>query len=125
VCLVHELRLWDWQPDWHYALYGKLFEFGYGSPECRVYNYWDEGFPLKVSGVDARGIVLVNGRRAIVVVTDYGEGGDCALELDLKALGLPNSVTATDLETGDTVPGVGGKVVFPLRKHDFRALRFE
>jgi len=125
VCLVHELRLWDWQPDWHYALYGKLFEFGYGSPECRVYDYWDEGFPLKVSGVDARGIVLVNGRRAIVVVTDYGEGGDCALELDLKALGLPNSVTATDLETGDTVPGVGGKVVFPLRKHDFRALRFE
>jgi len=125
VCLVHEIRVWDWHPAFHYAMYQKLFDFGYGSPECRVYNYWDEGFPLKVSGVDAKGIVMANGPRAIVIVTDYGEGGACELQLDLVRLGLPATVKAKDLETGEAVEGDGGRVSFPLKRHDFRALLFE
>jgi hypothetical protein len=125
VCLVHEIRVWDWHPAWHYAMYQKLFDFGYGGPDCRVYNYWDEGFPLKVTGVDAKGIVMAKGPRAIAIVTDYGEGGQCSLELDLRGLGLPPTVKANDLETGEGVDGGAGRASFPLKKHDFRALLFE
>ena len=47
VCLVHEIRVWDWQPAAHYDLLRKLFHFGLRRPaDCRVYNYWDPGFPL-------------------------------------------------------------------------------
>ncbi|MCD6351487.1 MAG: hypothetical protein J7M26_05160 [Armatimonadetes bacterium] len=126
VCLVHELRVWDWRPAWHYDFYGKLFAFGYGDPACRVYNYWDEGFPLRIEGCDVRGIVIVMGKKALVIVTDYGKGGRCRLTLDLKGLGLPPSVHATDFETGAAIAGKApGVVEFPLKKHDFRAVVFE
>jgi len=122
VCLVHEIRVWDWQPATHYDLVKKLLEFGYGTAECRVYNYWDEGFPLATEGADVRGIVMVTGQRAVVIVTSYGEDGECRLKLDLKAVGLPGTVKAADLETGEAVEGTGGEARFELKKHDFRAL---
>ncbi len=126
VVLVHELRVWDWQPQSYWDMYGKLYEFGYGDRDCRVYNYWDEGFPLSIEGCDARGIVIVKGPRAVVVATDYGEGGECELRLDLAKLGLPATVKAADLETGEALAGDGrGAVRFPLKKHDFRAVLFE
>jgi hypothetical protein len=126
VCLVHEIRVWDHGPEEHYAMYGKLFEFGYGLPECAVYNYWDEGFPMQIAGVEGKGIVLASGERAIAIVTDYGEGGDCTMTLDLAALGLPNTVKPMNLETGEAMTAAApGVVTFPLKKHDFRALLFE
>ncbi len=125
VCAVHEIRVWDWQPQAHYDFQRKLFEFGYGDPACRVYNYWDEGFPLRVDGVTAKAIVMVNNGRTLVIVTDYGTGGDCRLTLDLPALGLPAPTAASDLETGQAVPLAGpGEVRFPLKKHDFRTVVF-
>ena len=126
VCLVHEIRVWDWRPKFHYDTYGKLFEFGYGAPECRVHNYWDEGFPLQVRGCNALGIVVVNGTRAVVIVTDYGEGGECTLQLDLEGVSLPGTVKPTDFETGDPLASdMPGRVSFTLKKHDFRAVLFE
>jgi hypothetical protein len=126
VCLVHELRVWDWHPAFHYGLYGKLFNFGYGEKECRVYNYWDEGFPLTVTGCDAKGIVLVKGAKAIAIVTDYAEGGTCALKLDVKSLGLPPTVKPGDLETGEALPSpAAGETTFPLKKHDFKAVLWQ
>jgi hypothetical protein len=126
VCLVHEIRVWDWRPKSHYDMYGKLFEFGYGVPGCKVYNYWDEGFPMQVEGCDARGIVMVNGPRAIAIVTDYGEGGECTLQLDLGAVGLPDTVKPADFETGEPLASdTPGHVSFALKKHDFKAVLFE
>ncbi len=126
VCLVHEIRVWDWGPEEHYAMCGKLFEFGYGLDDCAVYNYWDEGFPMQVTGAEAKGIVMARGGRALAIVTDYGEGGDCTLTLDMKALGLPDTVIATDFETGEAMTGAGaGSVTFALKKHDFKAVLFE
>jgi hypothetical protein len=125
VCLVHEIRVWDWQPAWHYELYQKLFDFGYGEADCRVYNYWQEGFPLKATGGDLKGIVLAREGRAIVIATDYGDGGACELELDLRAVGLPDTVKAANLETGEPMEGSGGRVRFDLKKHDFRAVLWD
>ena len=90
-----------------------------------MFNYW-RGLPLAIRGADARGIVLVSGDRAICVATDYGEGGECALTLDLTALGLPATVRPTDFETGEALTGPApGTASFPLKKHDFRAVLFE
>ncbi len=126
VCLVHEIRVWDWHPAFHYALLKKLFDFGYGDKACRVYNYWDEGFPLSVTGCDAKGIVMVKGQKAIAIVTDYGEGGTCTMKLDLGKLGLPATVKPSYRESGEALTAAGpGEASFPLKKHDFKAVAWQ
>ena len=125
VCLVHEIRAWDWQPKEMWELYRKLFDFGYGEPDCRVYNYWDDGFPLQVEGVNAKAILLVKGRKALAVVTDYGEGGEATVKLDVAGLKLP-AIKPRNLETGEALAApAAGVVTFALKKHDFKVVGWE
>lgn len=126
VMLVHELRVWDWQPSFEVELWGKLYEFGYGEEDCRVFNYWDEDLPVQVEGVEGKVLLLSRGRRAVVVVTDYGDGGPCRVKLEGPRLGLPAEAQAKDLESGAAVERVGtGLFAFPLNKHDFKAILVE
>jgi hypothetical protein len=123
VMLVHELRAWDHGPESEVAFFRKLYEFGYGEPDCRVCNYWDADHPVTVSGVDARTLALARNGRALVIVTDYGDGGQAEVTLDRAALGLPAVFTARDFETGESVSSTAsGHLRFPLQKHDFKAV---
>jgi hypothetical protein len=70
--------------------------------------------------VDARSSVLTRGKRALVIVTDYGNGGEVKLTLDRAALVLPADVTAKDFETGEACG-----FSFNLKKHDFKAVLVE
>jgi len=126
VCLVHEIKVWDWQPKAYYDLLARLYQWGYGGTDCQVYNYWDAGFPLQTAGSNLKGLVMVRGGKAVVIVTDYGEGGKCAATLDLAKLKLPALATVTDFETGQPVTSTGpGQTAFTLKKHDFKVLVFE
>ncbi|MBM4045466.1 MAG: hypothetical protein FJ279_10145 [Planctomycetes bacterium] len=134
VTLVHEIKVWDYGPAEDVALWTKLHEFGYGEPDCRVFNYWDEAHPVKVAGTETKTIAMSRGGRAVVIVTDYGEGrsvsadapaagGNCTVTLDAKSLGLPPAAKATDFETGAPVAGdAHAGFTFALKKHDFKAL---
>jgi len=128
VCLVHEIHNYDYRPALDVAIYKKLFAFGYGEPDCRVFNYWDDPHPVSVQskGVDGKTLAVAKGGAAIIVVTDYGEGGECVVKLDLKALGLGEKVKATDLESGKPVEGAGaGAFKFTLKKHDFKIFQVQ
>jgi hypothetical protein len=126
VALVHEIQVFDYRPPRDFEVYQKLFEFGYGTEGCRVFNYWQDDHPVQVAGVDARTLAMTNGREAIVVVTDYGGGGRCRLSLDGDKLAFSAAATATDLETGSAVGRVSpGEFAFDLQKHDFRILRIK
>lgn len=124
VCLVHEIQNFDYQPKQDIDLYAKLFEFGYGQPDCRVFNYWEAPHPAAAAGVDARTLVMARGGQAIVAVTDYGGGGACTLTLGLDALGVPATATASDVETGAAVERVGAGVYrFDVPAHDLRVIK--
>lgn len=126
VCLVHEIQVFDHGPARDREIYQKLFEFGYGTEACRVFNYWQEGHPVKVEGIQAATLAIANAGRAMIVVTDYGEGGTCRLTLDMAALGLQAQATAVDAETGAALERLGpGRFAFPIKKHDFRILRVQ
>ena len=125
VCLVHEIQAFAWRPAEEAQLYRKLFDFGYGEDDCRVHNYWEDGHPVSVEsqGVDARTLAMARDHSALVVVTDYGEGGDCEVRLDLKTLDLKPDAKASDLETGEAVERVEeGVFRFTLKKHDYKVL---
>jgi len=124
VCLVHELQNFDYQPKQDTDLYAKLFAFGYGLPDCRVFNYWDAPHPAAVTGADARTLVMARGGQAIVAVADYGGGGACTLTLTPDAVGVAGTASATDLESGAAVERVGpGAYRFDLPAHDLRVIR--
>jgi len=126
VCLVHELKVWDWGPAFHYDFLKKLYEFGYGEKDCHVYNYWEENFPVSIKGVDARGIVMQKEGKTLVIITDYGQGGQAEVKLDGKILKLPENLKCHDFETGEEIKITStGEIIFTLNKHDFRALLLE
>jgi hypothetical protein len=123
VTLVHEIQTFDYRPDRDREIYQKLFEFGYGSDRCKVFNYWRPGHPVTVEGIDARTLVVSKPGEAVVVVTDYGDGGRCRLQLDIDSLGLDDRSSATCLESGQSIERDGpGIFDFDLKKHDFRIL---
>jgi hypothetical protein len=81
---------------------------------------------VRVDGIRACTIAMACGKAAIVVVTDYSDGGPCRVSLDLKQLGLRTEARAVDLETGQPVESAApGTFRFSIKKHDFRILRVE
>jgi hypothetical protein len=126
VTLVHEVQVFDYRPERDREIYERLYEFGYGTDACRVFNYWQEGHPVRVGGADARTLALAKDGRAVLVVADYGEGGDCVVTLDIGKLGLKPEAAASDLETGEPIQrSAPGVFTFPIKKHDFRILHVE
>jgi len=97
-------------------------------PKLKVYRYWDDGSqPVAATSTDIPTIVYsIPGRRAVVVATSYSAKDEAAtLNVDLQALGLAAGCRVTDVETGKALTIAGGKLTFPLKKHDVRVLRFE
>ena len=142
VCFPHEMKIQQGTAELSFAQ-TQLTKFGYGEPDCKVYRYWEDGFPLKVKGANVHALVLARDGKAMLAVGNYGSeatsaaasvvagqpaptlqeydaaqltgkggaamaasGGAKAgseiytvtLTLDLKALGLPKTANAFDVE---------------------------
>lgn len=124
VTLVHEIQPFDASYVYDATLLRRLFAFGYGDDQTRVYNYWQRRPPVSLAGVDARWLAMAKGGEALVVVTDFGGGGTCRVTLDLAQLGLKPDAQATDFESfGPIERAAAGTFVFSLKKHDFRILQ--
>lgn len=122
--LVHELGAHAW-PEYIEARQ-RLLDFGYGGPDVRVSNYWQADHPVKVEGSDCATLVASRPGRVVVVVCDYGDGGNLKLRLDAGALGLEGRLTATDMEAGTPLEiGPGEEVLLTIKRHDFRMVLVE
>jgi hypothetical protein len=129
VMITHELKPWSsngqWiKPDPFWANYDRLLEFGYGQPNVNVFNYWDKTYPAKISG-ESSSLLISKPGSAMLVICDYGEGGDFAVELDAKALQLNGNLQATRVESGAAIPMQGNRFTINLKKHDFEVIRIE
>lgn len=119
VALVHEVKFSSGPKIWREA-FKKLLDFGYGRPGVTVYNYWQRDNPVTVEGTDAATLCISKPGAVLVAVSDYGQGGNVALQVDARALGLGENVTAWNEETGAPLPvDPGYRVKFPLARHDF------
>jgi hypothetical protein len=112
-CVPHEIRIFKGygSPDVSFVQ-NELARFGYGMPDCHVFRYWDEGFPLKTEGAEMRALVLVRGGKAMIALGNFGPSGAAApaerqekpesytvrVQLDLASLGIAESAQAWDLE---------------------------
>jgi len=95
-CLPHEMRIHQGMPV-NSFVQTQLARFGYGLPDCRVYRYWEEGFPLRTEGAEMRALVLAKDGKAMIALGNFGpagvegpviEGGPTLEEYDAQQLGL-------------------------------------
>jgi hypothetical protein len=94
-------------------------------PGLTVYRYWDDRpQPVAATNPDVPTIVYsVPGKQAVVAAVSYSQKDEnVTLAVDAKALGFAGAWRATDGETGAAVAVDGGKINFPLKKHDVRVL---
>jgi hypothetical protein len=127
VLVTHEIKDWavGWGKDKIYENTLKtLYDFGYGSPECAVNNYWQKNYPASVKGIDSASLLLTKNGEALMVITDYGNGGKCELTLDAAALKLKKDGKFYNADNGKIVPGAGSACSFDLKKHDFIILHY-
>lgn len=126
VCLTHELSIHEADPL-YIRIRQYLFSQGYGTPACRVFNYWDEHPVLTVAGLDAAWIAIQGKDNVILILTDYGNGGNAILRLDTTALGLPTNFTAVNWEHPEQqyTAQDGALLVPAVAKHDFRILTIQ
>jgi hypothetical protein len=123
---LHEIKIWaDGRTFGLGKCHQALYDFGYGLPDCKVFPYWEGNQPVNIEGVDAKALVLNRPNKALVLVTDFGGGGECVLKPDAAKLGLKNVTSAKDAETGETLPVTSGTVKFALGKHDCRMVVME
>jgi hypothetical protein len=122
VLLTHEIKTIDnWSDYW--PNYDRLLQFGYGTPQTRVFNYWQENYPAQISGGETSSLLLSKPGSALIVVCDYGNGGDFKLQLDAAKLGLHGILSATDMETGVPLQvGEKGEVLFSLAQYNFKMI---
>ncbi len=123
VVLTHELKIQ--RPDsLVFRVNQDLFSMGYGTDACRTYNYWEDDPVATVTGIDSSWIVHESDDRVVIVGTDWHQGGEPVIELDLEQLGLEADFEAVNWENRDDVfVAEGNRLVLPaLRKNDFMIL---
>jgi hypothetical protein len=123
VALVHEIKPWGYfDSDELHRANRPLYEFGYGQDDCRVWRYWDAEQPVRVTGGDAKALVLARAGKALVVVTDFSGGGEYHLRVDVPRLRLPKGFVATDAQTGEALPVTARNISLTIPKHDFKMI---
>ena len=113
VVLTHEIR-WarpDVKPYWDAM--ERWFEFGYGTPEVKVYNYWKDDYPVRITGGDNTSIYMEKGDQARLLICSYGPDTTLDVSIDGKKI-----IGASDLETGKEIPVKDGKLQLKLAKYD-------
>jgi hypothetical protein len=71
VCLPHEIKVYQGTREVS-AVQDLMADFGYGKRECRVYRYWENGFPLQAEGARTHALVLSRPGKAMLAVGNYG-----------------------------------------------------
>jgi hypothetical protein len=81
-----------------------LNDFGYGLPECQVFNYWDAAGPCKSGDPEAKTLLVKNGGKLLLLVCTWNpQAARVDFTLDLRALGV-SPKAAVDAEADVCLP---------------------
>jgi hypothetical protein len=116
--MVHEAMRWLF-PNENFAAFepGRMLEkalwdFGYGTDDCKVVNYWSDDVPVKVSDPDAKWLLMERPKdKTLFLVLQSYKNEDMPLEitLDSRKIGFTPASKARDVESGSQVKVAGSK----------------
>jgi len=121
---VHEIR-WFGPPE---PLAKLAADFGYGQDDCRVWNYWDEGYPLTASDPEAKSLLLQRGAALMLIIATWNpKPTEVTFSLDTRALKLRPTTVLNQEKKGETFPLDPRRAAFtvPLEGYGVRILRIE
>ena len=125
VDLTFELY-WQRGPKSYHALLGKIRDWGYGKDGTKVWNWWDgTRYPVAVRGSETSSVAMARNGRALIVVSNWGDGADVEIGPDASRLGLPKGFAAKDFETGARLPTEDGVITVHIDKGDFAIVACE
>lgn len=118
--IVHELKPAS-SSESNQKIYKILYKFGYGKPDCKVYNWWDEDAPVKISGGDAKFLLLQNGNNFMIVIVS-NERSDKTVSVSFPSNKSSQPFTAIDCENNEKFVSRNGSLEFNLPQHDYKIL---
>lgn len=95
-----------------------LYEFGYGKPHVRVWNYWEKEYPAAFNGETSSILVTKKGAAALIVC-NYDRKEDFMVKLDLAKIGISREIRAEDNETKEPLSVNGNTISFKMKKFDY------
>ncbi len=103
-----------------------MLEFGYGQDDCDVFNYWDDGYPIRFSDPEVASILLRRGDKArLLLLTWNGSDAKVTLTPDAQKLGFKVS-RATDVRAGKQLDvNSEGGIVIELEGYGARLIDLE
>ena len=107
-----------------------LKDFGYGvaGSGVKVWNYWDEDvpFPAAIDDIEWSALAMSNPKgEAMIVVSDWKDGGTVRVKPDCAALGIGSPFRAVNAETGAELQVKDGIVTVTLTKYDYILIRLK
>ncbi len=98
---VHEIKVGGHDSGIQFGMWRRLYDFGYGKPECAVFNYWDKGYPAVCDNNEVKSLLLVNGQEVMMVVCSWVKDPvTVRFTFNTKTLGV-TPATAADAENDD------------------------
>jgi hypothetical protein len=98
-----------------------ISNFGYGTKQCRVYNYWEDNYPLTVSNNQVKTILLKNGSKYMVIVQSWLDT-PCKTNVAMNRYAI---TSAFNSETGKAVQLAKGKLQLSLEPYGMRIIEFK
>ena len=119
---IHEARFFGGtqEPDMEYVKW-----FGYGKPDCEVFNYWNEGYPVVPSDPAVKSILLKKDGKLLLVFASWNAAkSQVEFKLDLDKLGCRPG-KAFDTYTGKPLEYRDGKLALGLKEYGVGMVQFE
>ncbi|MGA2068121.1 MAG: glycoside hydrolase domain-containing protein [Thermoguttaceae bacterium] len=128
VMMVHEIRWWGMGEDVEGAMLKAITDFGYAQDDCRVLNYWDDGFPVKTSDPEAKTLLLKRGKELLLLVCTWNpKPAQVRFDLDLKALGVSPAAAFNTEEPSERLfwNVTGGELKLAIEGYGVRIVRLK
>ena len=98
-----------------------IYALGYGTEKCKVSNYWDDNYPVKISPDSIKSLLLENNGKYMLVVQGWNEK---TVSVDI-AINNKQIIKAVNAENNKDLTVENGKVKIKLKRYGMRIIKLE
>lgn len=106
-----------------FAEYNKIvYDFGYGTDDCREWNYWRKDYPVRFSSPEVKSILLLKEREALLIMASWSK---TPLKVTLSVDSALKVVSAQGLYPAVDVPVRNNRMEISLDGYSMQVLKLK